>query len=91
MLGSFFDYPDQGDGVQSQELVFLPHWDDARWATLLKYTELRRFQAGDAVIRQGDTDRAFYTAMMMMRMPRSCGSQLMASIACITGPARIRR
>jgi len=60
MLSSFFDYPDQSDGEQSRELVFLPQWDDARWATLLKYTELRRFQAGDAVIRQGDTDRAFY-------------------------------
>ena len=39
MLGSFFNYPDQGESEQSQELVFLPHWDDAKWATLLKYTE----------------------------------------------------
>jgi CRP-like cAMP-binding protein len=79
MLGSFFDYPDQGDGVQSQELVFLPHWDDARWATLLKYTELRRFRAGDAVIRQGDTDRAFYIVIdgeLEVLIPRGASGNL---------------
>jgi CRP/FNR family transcriptional regulator, cyclic AMP receptor protein len=60
MLDSFFNYPDQSAGTQPQELVFLPQWDDAKWAILLKYTEMRRFHAGDVVIRQGDTDRAFY-------------------------------
>jgi len=60
MLRSFFDYPEEPTGEQTQELVFLPDWDDSKWQTLLKYTELRRFQAGDLVIRQGDTDRAFY-------------------------------
>ena len=79
MLGSFFDYPDQGDGVQSQELVFLPHWDDDRWATLLKYTELRHFHAGDAVIRQGDTDRAFYIIIdgtLEVLIPRGASGKL---------------
>lgn len=60
MLRSFFDYPDHNDTEQSQELLFLPHWNDEKWATLLKFTEIRRFRTGDLVIRQGDTDRAFY-------------------------------
>src|SRR5215212_11344094 len=79
MLGSFFDYPDQGGGEQSQELVFLPQWDDATWATLLTYTELRRFQAGDAVIRQGDTDRAFYIIIdgkLEVLIPRGASGKL---------------
>ena len=57
---SFFDYPNQPDSQPSQELVFLPDWDDAKWQKLLKHAEIRRFQAGEAVIRYGDTDRAFY-------------------------------
>lgn len=79
MLGSFFDYPDQSDGDQSQELVFLPQWDDATWATLLKYTELRRFQAGDSVIRQGDTDRVFYIIIdgkLEVLIPRGASGKL---------------
>jgi len=57
---SFFDYPTQTESQPSQELVFLPAWDDAKWQKLLKHTEMRRFQAGEAVIQYGDTDRAFY-------------------------------
>jgi CRP-like cAMP-binding protein len=60
MLRSFFDYPDEPSSAQPQELIFLSQWDDAHWRILLKHTELRRFKAGDSVIRQGDTDRAFY-------------------------------
>jgi CRP/FNR family transcriptional regulator, cyclic AMP receptor protein len=60
MLGSFFDYPTQPDSNQPQDLVFLPHWDEARWNKLLTYTSRRSFRAGDIVINIGDTDRAFY-------------------------------
>ena len=60
MPGSFFDYPDQPESPQTQELVFLPNWDDVKWKKLLKYTEIRRYKAGDTVIRYGDSDRAFY-------------------------------
>jgi CRP-like cAMP-binding protein len=60
MLKPFFDYPTQPETHQLPELVFLPRWDDAKWQKLLKYTEMRRFQVGDMVIRYGDTDRAFY-------------------------------
>ena len=59
-MRSFFDYPTQTEGQPSQELVFLPDWDDAKWQKLLRHTEIRRFQAGEAVIRYGETDRAFY-------------------------------
>ncbi len=60
MSQAFFDYPDQEDSSAMQELVLLAHWDDAKWRALVKFTELRRFKQGDLVIRQGDTDRAFY-------------------------------
>lgn len=60
MSKSFFDYPIQPETNQLPELVFLPQWNDAKWQKLLKYTEMRRFQVGDSVIRYGDTDRAFY-------------------------------
>lgn len=60
MLQSFFDYPTQPDSPPAQELVFLPEWDDAHWQKLLKHTEMRRFETGEAVIRYGDNDRAFY-------------------------------
>jgi CRP-like cAMP-binding protein len=60
MLHSLFDYPDQAEKPQQQDLVFLPHWDDAKWKILLKHTEMRRFNSGDLVVRCGDTDRAFY-------------------------------
>ncbi len=60
MPNSFFEYPTQSKTDQLQELAFLPQWDDAKWQKLLKYTEMRRFQVGDMVIRYGDTDRAFF-------------------------------
>lgn len=60
MLQPFFDYPVQPEDNQLPELLFLPHWDDAKWQKLLKYTEMRRFKAGESVIRYGDTTRAFY-------------------------------
>lgn len=60
MLSSFFDYPDAATSTQSEELVILPQWDESQWATLVSHTEMRRFRNGDAVIRHGDTDSAFY-------------------------------
>lgn len=59
MFQSLFDYPEQTQ-TPNQDLVFLPHWDDAKWKVLLKYAEMRRFAEGDLVVRRGDTDRAFY-------------------------------
>ncbi|HLF91238.1 MAG TPA: cyclic nucleotide-binding domain-containing protein [Anaerolineales bacterium] len=79
MLNSFFDYPDQEDGQPSAELVFLPHWDDGKWEKLLRYTEIRRFRTGDIVIRQGDTDRAFYIIVegrLEVLIPRGNSGQM---------------
>ena len=79
MLNSFFDYPDQSAGEQQQELVFLPQWDDNRWQRLLEYTEMRRFQAGDMVIRQGETDRSFYIIIegrLEVLIPRGTSDKL---------------
>jgi len=59
-MQAFFDYPTEIVSPPSDELVFLPGWNDAKWEKLLQHTEMRRFQAGEAVIRYGDTDRAFY-------------------------------
>ncbi len=60
MLKSFFNYPSGDESGVSQDLVFLAQWDRDKWNTLLQHTEVRRFKAGETVIRQGDSDRAFY-------------------------------
>jgi len=59
-MQAFFDYPTQTESQPAEELVFLPGWDDTKWQKLLQHTEMRRFQAGEAVIRYGETDRALY-------------------------------
>ncbi|MDZ4718454.1 MAG: cyclic nucleotide-binding domain-containing protein [Roseiflexaceae bacterium] len=79
MLNSFFDYPDQSAGDQQQELVFLAQWDDSKWQRLLKHTEMRRFQTGDVVIRQGETDRSFYIIIegqLEVLIPRGASGKL---------------
>lgn len=79
MLSSFFDYPDEGAANQQHELVFLPQWDDAKWQRLLAYTELRRFQQGDVVIRQGESDRTFFIIIegrLEVLIPRGTSGKL---------------
>lgn len=79
MLNSFFDYPNQSAGDQQQELVFLAQWDDSKWQRLLKHTEMRRFQTGDVVIRQGETDRSFYIIIegqLEVLIPRGASGKL---------------
>jgi CRP/FNR family cyclic AMP-dependent transcriptional regulator len=41
-------------------LVFLADWDDHDWDKLLAHTEIRRFRAGEMVIRAGESDRTLY-------------------------------
>ena len=60
MFRSFFNYPDQNDNPETQNLILLPNWSEDKWNTLLKYAERRRFKAGDRVVTIGDTDRSFY-------------------------------
>ncbi len=79
MLNSFFDYPDQEGGESSSELVFLPHWNDDKWGKLLRYAEIRRFRAGDTVIRQGEVERTFYIIVeghLNVLIPRGKSGQL---------------
>jgi len=60
MLNSFFNYPDQTETKEQEDLLFLHQWDDAKWNRFIQYTELSRFKADDQVIRYGDTDNSFY-------------------------------
>ncbi len=79
MLNSFFDYPDQEGSESPSELVFLSHWNDDKWEKLLRHTEIRRFRTGDVVIRQGDTDRAFYIIVegrLEVLIPRGKSGQM---------------
>ena len=59
-MNSFFNYPDQAEDQDQQDLLFLSTWDDSKWATFIKYTELRRFKAGDQIIRHGDIENSFH-------------------------------
>jgi CRP-like cAMP-binding protein len=64
-----FDYPigpsDDSDergqpaGARNDEYL-LPQGSDSDWAILTKFTNNRRFRAGETVIAQGDTDRSLY-------------------------------
>jgi CRP/FNR family transcriptional regulator, cyclic AMP receptor protein len=55
---NYFDYP-TGDPPESDS-TFLGDRAEADWAVVLAHTEVRRFSAGDEVIRAGDDDRALY-------------------------------
>jgi CRP-like cAMP-binding protein len=77
MTASFFDYPDSEDKRESQELVFLPHWDEPRWQKLLSYCEVRSFHSGDMVISPGEVGRDFYIILdgqLEVLIPRGDGT-----------------
>lgn len=59
-FSSFFDYPDAAERERAEDLVFLPAQSEGDWTKLLGFTEMRRFAAGDIVVREGETDRALY-------------------------------
>ena len=59
-LSSFFQYPTLGLGESAGDLVFLEDRSEEDWQKLLAHTDVRRFRAGEEVIRAGDTDRALY-------------------------------
>jgi CRP/FNR family transcriptional regulator, cyclic AMP receptor protein len=77
MANSFFNYSDSNDGRDSQELVFLPQWDEARWQKLLGYCEVRSFESGDIVIAYDDPGRSFYIILegrLEVLLPRGDGT-----------------
>jgi len=59
-LSSFFEYPNLALCESAGDLVFLADSSEEDWQKLLAHTDVRRFRAGEEVIRAGDTDRALY-------------------------------
>ena len=55
----FFQYPGSQDLTDVQP-GFLEERGEDDWALLLDHTETRRFRAGQAVLTQGELDRALY-------------------------------
>ena len=55
----FFQYPGSQDLTDVQP-GFLEERGEDDWALLLDHTETRRFRAGQAVLTQGEHDRALY-------------------------------
>lgn len=60
---SFFDYPTQSNTENTEDLIFLPGWDETRWSKLFSYTATIRFRPGDHLIEIGETDSAIYMIM----------------------------
>jgi NTE family protein len=79
MSSLFFDYPTEPEDAQAQDLVLLPHWDNEKWQKLLRYTQIRRFVAGEYVIQIGDTSRTFYILLegqLEVLLPQSGSTML---------------
>lgn len=56
----FFNYPGNVPADEASELVLLPRMLPEAWAKLLARTGVQRFQAGDMLVRAGDTQPALY-------------------------------
>jgi CRP/FNR family transcriptional regulator, cyclic AMP receptor protein len=57
---SFFDYPTSGPEAAPPTQVLLADASEADWATLLDYTQARRFGAGQEVLHAGGGGRSLY-------------------------------
>jgi SulP family sulfate permease len=57
---SFFDYPDNSAGASRTSFAFLADASDDDWAAIRAHAELVHVRPGEAVIGEGDTDRALY-------------------------------
>ena len=57
MQGAFFEYASTGLQERAGQLAFLPNRPARDWTLILDHAEVRRFGAGDEVIRAGDRDR----------------------------------
>ena len=60
MGSNFFDYDAPDRGVRERSLTFLADRDERDWEVLVGYTQLRRFERGETVVRRGERDRALY-------------------------------
>lgn len=59
----FFDYDRREAAASEGALEFLPDRGPEDWAAILEATELRRFSAGELVVRRGERDRSLYLLM----------------------------
>jgi hypothetical protein len=57
---SLFDYASPGAASRERALTFLGDRDEHEWEVMLAFTELRRFWAGEVIVRRGDGERALY-------------------------------
>lgn len=57
---SLFDYEHPEAAGVERSLTFLGDRDERDWEVVLGYTELRRFSAGELVLRRGDRERALF-------------------------------
>jgi CRP-like cAMP-binding protein len=56
----FFQYPGDTAAASEDPPGFLADRTDEEWALLLEHTETRLFRAGQAVLTEGERDRALY-------------------------------
>ena len=60
-FSNFFNYGDESPTrPNSTALVFLPQCSEQDWEQLLAVADRRAVRAGEVVMRQGETSRAFY-------------------------------
>ena len=57
---SFFDYPTAGPEAPPPTQVLLADASETDWATLLDFTQAKRFGAGQEVLRPGGGGRSLY-------------------------------
>jgi CRP/FNR family transcriptional regulator, cyclic AMP receptor protein len=57
---SFFDYPTSGPDSPPPTQVLLADASEAEWATLLDFTQAKRFGAGQGVLEAGGGGRSLY-------------------------------
>ena len=70
---AFFLYPDSAARRAEPAMTLLRSASDEQWQRLLAHTTLRRFAAGEWLIREGETDDALYflgTGVLEVLMPR---------------------
>ena len=59
-VDGFFDYPDNGLSEPPGQLEFLADRSERDWALILDHAEVRRFVAGEELMRAGQRERALY-------------------------------
>jgi CRP/FNR family cyclic AMP-dependent transcriptional regulator len=60
LAASLFDYDSAPDAPRDLALTFLAERDEHDWEIVLGYANLRRFSAGEVVIRRGERERVIY-------------------------------